>query len=190
MNAVKIIVGITGASGIIYGIKILQHLQKRSIETHVVLSEWAKQTLEIEKLISLEEVEKLAHKVYDANDLAAPISSGSFLHDGMIVAPCSMKTLAGIRHGFSQNLIQRAADVTMKERRKLILMPRESPFNTIHLENMLGLSQMGVIIAPPCPSFYHKPQTLEEMVNFSAMRILDLLGIHEKSDKRWREAYE
>lgn len=183
----RIIVGITGASGVIYGLKILQHLQKKSVETHLVLSDWAKRTLEIENLISYTEVEKLAHKVYDADDLAAPISSGSFLHDGMIIAPCSMKTLAGIRYGFSQNLIQRAADVTLKEKRKLILMPRESPFSTIHLENMLGLSQMGVVIAPPCPSFYHKPESLEEMVDFSAMRILDLLGIHENSAKRWGE---
>lgn len=181
----KIVVGMTGASGAIYGVRLLESLAKHSVETHLVLSQWAKETLRLETDISLSTLEGLTSKVYEESDLAAPISSGSFYHDGMVIIPCSMKTLAGIRHGFSQNLIQRAADVTLKEKRKLILVPRESPLSSIHLENMLNLSQIGVFIAPPSPSFYHKPNSILDIVDFSVMRILDILGIREKSTKRW-----
>ena len=181
----KIVVGMTGASGAIYGVRLLESLAKHSVEIHLVISHWAKETLRLETDISLATLQGLVSRVYEESDLAAPISSGSFHHDGMVIMPCSMKTLAGIRHGFSQNLIQRAADVTLKEKRKLILVPRESPLSSIHLENMLSLSQMGVFVAPPSPSFYHKPNSILDIVDFSVMRILDLLGIPMESDKRW-----
>lgn len=169
----------------IYGVRLLEELASHSVETHLVMSHWAKKTLELETPQTVEAVQALADHHYDLSDLASPLASGSFGHDGMVVAPCSMKTLAGIRHGFSQNLIQRAADVTLKEGRKLILMPRESPLSTIHLENMLGLSQMGVRIVPPMPTFYHHPQTIQELVDSSIERVLDLLGIPKKDTKRW-----
>ena len=184
----KIVVGMTGASGAIYGVRLLENLAKHSVETHLVVSQWARETLKLETDVSLETLHGLASKIYEESDMAASISSGSFYHDGMVVIPCSMKTLAGIRYGFSQNLIQRAADVTLKEKRKLVLVPRESPLSSIHLENMLSLSQMGVFIAPPSPSFYHQPDSILDIVDFSAMRILDILGIREESTKRWGDA--
>lgn len=181
----KIVVGITGATGVIYGVRLLEKLASHSVETHLVMSQWGKKTLELETSLTVEEVQGLANYHYDELDLAGAIASGSFLHDGMVIAPCTMKTLAGIRHGFSQNLIQRAADVTLKEGRKLILMPRESPLSTIHLENMLGLSQMGVKIVPPMPAFYQQPQTIEEIIDSSIHRVFDLLGIQREDAKRW-----
>ena len=184
----KIVVGMTGASGAIYGVRLLENLAKHSVETHLVVSQWARETLKLETDVSLETLHGLASKIYEESDMAASISSGSFYHDGMVVIPCSMKTLAGIRYGFSQNLIQRAADVTLKEKRKLVLVSRESPLSSIHLENMLSLSQMGVFIAPPSPSFYHQPDSILDIVDFSAMRILDILGIREESTKRWGDA--
>ncbi len=184
----KIVVGMTGASGAIYGVRLLESLAKHSVETHLVVSQWARETLKLETDVSLETLHGLASKIYEESDMAASISSGSFYHDGMVVIPCSMKTLAGIRYGFSQNLIQRAADVTLKEKRKLVLVPRESPLSSIHLENMLSLSQMGVFIAPPSPSFYHQPDSILDIVDFSAMRILDILGIREESTKRLGDA--
>ena len=184
----KIVVGMTGASGAIYGVRLLENLAKHSVETHLVVSQWARETLKLETDVSLETLHGLASKIYEESDMAASISSGSFYHDGMVVIPCSMKTLAGIRYGFSQNLIQRAADVTLKEKRKLVLVPRESPLSSIHLENMLSLSQMGVFIAPPSPSFYHQPDSILDIVDFSAMRILDILGIREESTKRLGDA--
>ena len=184
----KIVVGMTGASGAICGVRLLARLVKHYVETHMVVSQWARETLKLETDVSLETLHGLASKIYEESDMAASISSGSFHHDGMVVVPCSMKTLAGIRHGFSQNLIQRAADVTLKEKRKLVLVPRESPLSSIHLENMLSLSQMGVFIAPPSPSFYHQPDSILDIVDFSVMRILDILGIREESAKRWGDA--
>ena len=184
----KIVVGMTGASGAIYGVRLLENLAKHSVETHLVVSQWARETLKLETDVSLETLHGLASKIYEESDMAASISSGSFYHDGMVVIPCSMKTLAGIRYGFSQNLIQRAADVTLKEKRKLVLAPRESSLSSIHLENMLSLSQMGVFIAPPSPSFYHQPDSILDIVDFSAMRILDILGIREENTKRWGDA--
>ena len=181
----RIVVAITGASGIIYAINLLEFLKKLNIETHLVMSKWAIANLHTETTYSLPELESLATYIYDNNNLAASISSGSFKVDGMVVVPCSMKTLAAISHGFSENLIQRAADVSIKESRKLILVPRETPLNPIHLENMLKLSRLGVIIMPPMPGLYNQPKTLDDIINYHAGRILDQFGIEHDFIKRW-----
>ncbi|SDE05101.1 UbiX family flavin prenyltransferase [Sporomusa acidovorans] len=181
----KIIVAITGATGTIYAIRLLELLKKLTIETHLIMSKWAIETLHTETNYSVDYLEGLATEVYDNGNLAAAISSGSFKTDGMVIAPCSMKTLAAISHGFSENLIQRTADVAIKENRKLILVPRETPLNPIHLENMLKLSRMGIVIMPPMPGFYNQPQSLDDIVNFHAGRILDQLGIEHNFIKRW-----
>lgn len=179
-------VAITGASGAIYGIRILEELNTNAVESHLVISRWGKETIKTETDYTVEEVESLADYVYDEEDMAAPISSGSFKCEGMIVAPCSMKTLSGIAHGYAEDLIIRAADVTIKEKRKLILMVRETPLNAIHLENMLRLSQIGVTIMPPVPAFYTKPKTLDDVINQTVGRALDQFGIETSSFKRWR----
>jgi 4-hydroxy-3-polyprenylbenzoate decarboxylase len=184
---VRIIVGITGASGVIYGISLLEALRQLDVETHLILSRQAERLITAETAYAPEEVRSLAAYAYAAEDLHAPVASGSFLCQGMVVAPCSMKTLAGIASGYAENLIQRAADVTLKEGRRLILMPRESPFNAIHLENMLKLARLGVIIAPPVPAFYTRPQAINDLVRFSVGRALDLLGIEHRLFPRWGE---
>jgi len=184
---VRIIVGITGASGVIYGISLLEALRQLDVETHLILSQQAEQLITAETAYAPEEVRSLAAYAYVAEDLHAPVASGSFPCQGMVVAPCSMKTLAGIAGGYAENLIQRAADVTLKEGRRLILMPRESPFSAVHLENMLKLARLGVIIAPPVPAFYTRPQTINDLVRFSVGRVLDLLGIEHRLFPRWGE---
>lgn len=181
----RIVVGITGASGAVYGVKLLVHLKKLGAETHLVVSRWAEYTLKTEAGMSLSEVRELAAHSYSPDDLAAPIASGSFLHDGMIVAPCSMKTLAAIACGFSDNLISRAADVTIKEGRRLVLLPRETPLNAVHLENMLRLARCGVIIMPPVPAFYGQPKTVDDVVEHSVGRALSLVGIKNDLYFRW-----
>lgn len=181
----KIVVAITGASGIIYAIRLLELLKDLSIETHLVMSKWAIANLQTETNYSIGDVQSLATEVYDNSNLAAAISSGSFKVDGMVIVPCSMKTLAAISHGFSDNLIQRAADVTIKERRRLILVPRETPLSPIHLENMLKLSRLGVTIMPPTPGLYNRPQSLDDIIYYHAGRILDQLGIEHSLIKRW-----
>ncbi|HHW02304.1 MAG TPA: UbiX family flavin prenyltransferase [Thermoanaerobacterales bacterium] len=181
----NIIVAITGASGVIYGIKILQELKKNQVTSHLIISKWGKETIKTETDYSISEVEALADYVYDETDMAAPISSGSFKCDGMIVAPCSMKTLSGIAHGYTEDLIIRAADVTIKEKRRLILMVRETPLNPMHLENMLKLSQIGVTILPPVPAFYTKPETIDDIINQTVGRVLDQFGIEIDNMKRW-----
>ncbi|HHW02312.1 MAG TPA: UbiX family flavin prenyltransferase [Thermoanaerobacterales bacterium] len=181
----NIIVAISGASGAIYGIRILEELNKKGVSSHLVISKWGKETIKTETNYTVEEVESLADFVYDEDDMAAPISSGSFKCDGMIVAPCSMKTLSGIAHGYTEDLIIRAADVTIKEKRKLILMVRETPLNPMHLENMLKLSQIGVTIMPPVPAFYTKPETLDDVINQTVGRVLDQFGIEINNMKRW-----
>lgn len=181
----KIILGITGASGAVYGITLLEELKKAKVETHLIISEWGRETIRKETDFPLEEIWGLADYGYKENDLAATISSGSFSTDGMIVAPCSMKTLAGIASGYSDNLIIRAAEVTLKEQRKLVLMVRESPLNAIHLENMLKLARLGVVILPPVPAFYLSPGSLEEMVQQTAGRVLMQWGIQSTYAKRW-----
>src|SRR5438876_9823970 len=181
----RIIVGMTGATCTIIGVRVLQKLQDADVETHLVMSKWAVRTLLHETSYRPEDVERLATRVYAAGDQGAAISSGSFVTEGMIVAPCSMRTLAAIAHGQGDNLIHRAADVILKERRKLALMVREAPLNDIHLENMLKLSRMGVVITPPVPAFYNHPQSVDDMVNHIVMRALDQFGIHTDAMSRW-----
>jgi 4-hydroxy-3-polyprenylbenzoate decarboxylase len=181
----RIVVGITGATGTVYGVRALQMLKDAGVETHLVLSKWGARTLLHETPYSVDYVKSLAACAYSDADQGAPISSGSFLTDGMIVAPCSVRTLAAIAQGHGDNLVHRAADVILKERRKLVLMVRETPFSDIHLENMLKLSRMGVVIAPPVPAFYTNPQNLEDIINHTVMRSLDALGIHIEGGSRW-----
>jgi len=181
----RIIVGITGASGSVFGVRALQFLKDASVETHLILSKWGVRTLLHETPYTVEYVKSLAAFVHSESDQGAPISSGSFVSDGMIVAPCSARTLAAIAHGHGDNLIHRAADVILKERRKLVLMVRETPLSDIHLENMLKLSRMGVVITPPMPAFYTNPETLDDVVNYIVMRGLDALGIHLDVTERW-----
>ena len=181
----RLIVAMTGATGTIFGVRLLQLLQKTDVETHLVMSKWAKRTLLHETSYTVDEVQRLATTVYQLNDQGAAISSGSFLTDGMIVVPCSVRTLAAIAHGLSDNLIHRAADVIVKERRKLVLAVREAPLSEIHLENMLKLSRMGVVICPPVPAFYTCPQTVDDIVSYSAARLLDQVGIHLDGHARW-----
>ena len=181
----RIVVGMTGATGTIIAVRLLQMLREAGVETHLVMSKWAVRTLLHETSFSPADVEHLATEVYAAGDQGAAISSGSFLTDGMIVVPCSMRTLGAIAHGFGDHLIHRAADVTLKERRRLVLSVRESPFNDIHLENMLKLSRMGAVICPPMPAFYTLPKTVDEIVTWAAARLLDQVGVHSESALRW-----
>ncbi|WOO45116.1 non-oxidative hydroxyarylic acid decarboxylases subunit B [Bacillus subtilis] len=182
---VKLVVGMTGATGAIFGVRLLQWLKAAGVETHLVVSPWANVTIKHETGYTLQEVEQLATYTYSHKDQAAAISSGSFDTDGMIVAPCSMKSLASIRTGMADNLLTRAADVKLKERKKLVLLTRETPLNQIHLENMLALTKMGTIILPPMPAFYNQPSSLEEMVDHIVFRTLDQFGIRLPEAKRW-----
>jgi len=182
----RLIIAITGATGAVYGVRLLQELQKiKALETHLVVSDAASLTLHQETGLQRREVEALADVVYKPRDIGAAIASGSFLSDGMIVAPCSMKTLASVAHGLSDNLIARAADVVLKERRRLVLMVRETPFNLAHLRNMTTVTEMGGVIFPPLPSFYHNPQSIAEMVDHTVGRVLDLFAIDHSLTPRW-----
>ena len=181
----RLIVALSGATGSIYGVRLLECLRAAGVETHLVLSRWGVRTLLHETAYSKEQVEALATKAYASADMGATISSGSFRTDGMIVAPCSAKTLAAIAHGVGENLIHRAADVILKERRKLVLAVREAPLSDIHLENMLKLSRMGAVIMPPLPAFYTRPQSLDDVVNHTVARLLDQFGIDAPGMKRW-----
>jgi 4-hydroxy-3-polyprenylbenzoate decarboxylase len=181
-----IVVGITGATGAIFGIRTLQALRGLDVKTEVILSKWARVTIQHETELTASEVEGLATVIHSNNNLAASISSGSFKTDGMIIAPCSMKSLAAIRSGYAADLIGRAADVVLKERRKLVLLPRESPLNDIHLENMLALSRMGAVMIPPVPSFYNHPKSLGDMVDHIVARVLDQFGLETPSAARWQ----
>jgi len=182
---VRVVVAMTGATGAIYGIRLLEILAELNIETHLVLSGWALKTIEIETDYSVQSVRELAAENYDEFDQAAAISSGSFKVNGMVIIPCSVKTLAAISHSYNSNLICRAADVTLKERRKLIVVPRETPLNTIHLENMMRISNAGGLILPPVPAFYNKPQTLDDIINHTVNRVLDHLNINVDLVSRW-----
>jgi 4-hydroxy-3-polyprenylbenzoate decarboxylase len=181
----RLIVGITGASGSIYGIRLLERLRGSGVETHLVLSRWGGRTLVHETPYSVEQVQRLATVVYAATDQGAAISSGSFVTMGMIVAPCSVKTLGQIATATGEGLIARAADVVLKERRRLVLAVRESPFNEIHLEHMLRLSRMGAVIAPPVPAFYNRPQSVADVVDHTVTRLLDLFDVHTSDTPRW-----
>ncbi len=181
----RVIVGISGATGIIYGVRLLERLREASVETHLVMSKWGGRTLLHETSYTREQVEALAHVSYAPADMGAAISSGSFQTAGMIVAPCSAKTLAAIAHGYGDSLIHRAADVVLKERRRLVLSVREAPLSDIHLENMLKLSRMGVVILPPLPAFYQNPKTLDDIVDHTVARMLDQFGIDVPGAARW-----
>src|SRR2546423_15477024 len=181
----RLIVAITGATGTIFGVRLLQMLQGSGVETHLVVSRWAARTLAHETPYTLEELRQMATHYYQLGDQGAAISSGSFVTLGMVVVPCSMRSLAAIANGMADNLIHRAADVILKERRKLVLVVRESPLHDIHLENMLKLSRMGVVILPPVPAFYNHPQNLDDMINHIAMRTLDQFDIHLDVMNRW-----
>lgn len=181
----KLIVGITGATGSIFGVRLLKALQGTAVETHLVVSKWGARTLVHETSYTLEQVEQMATAHYSPMDMGAAISSGSFLAGGMVIAPCSMRTLAAIAGGNGDHLIHRAADVVLKERRKLVLVARESPLHEIHLENMTRLCRMGVVILPPVPAFYNHPQSIDEMVDHIVMRILDQFDIHLDLRQRW-----
>lgn len=182
----RFVVAITGATGAVYGVRLLQALSATAgVETHLVISDAAALTLHQETGMQRKDVEALAHVVHKNRDIGAAIASGSFLTDGMVVAPCSMKTLAAVAHGLSDNLVARAADVMLKERRRLILMVRETPFNLAHLRNMTAVTEMGGIIFPPLPSFYHRPATIDEMVGHTVSRVIDLLGLEQQGAPRW-----
>lgn len=182
----RIVVGITGATGIEIGIRVLQFLKQSNIETHLIISKWGMATMKYETNYDVADLGKYADKIYQTRDVSAPLSSGSFRHDGMIVVPCSMKSLAAIRIGYTEDLLIRAADVTLKERRKLLLVVRETPLSKIHLENMLALADMGVVIFPPVPAFYTRPNCLDDIFNQTAGRILDQFDVDIRGFPRWR----
>lgn len=182
----NIVIGVTGATGTIYAIKLLEALKDmKNINTHLIMSAWAIKNLEIETDYSLDYVESLATIVYDNQNLGASTSSGSFITDGMIILPCSMKTLSSIANGYDENLISRTANVMIKEGRKLILCPRETPLSAIHLENMLKLSRIGVRMIPPMPAFYNRPECIEDIINHMVMKVLDQFYIEYDKGKRW-----
>lgn len=181
----RIIIAITGASGVIYGIRLLEILASRDVETYLIVSETAKKIISIETEHDPTYIESLATRVFSNDDMTAPIASGSFKFDAMVIIPCSMKTLGMIANGIADNLITRAADVAIKEGRKLILVPRETPLSAIHLENMLKLAKLGVVILPACPAFYHEPSKIRDLVDFIIGKVLDQLGIEHSLFKRW-----
>lgn len=182
----NIVIGVTGATGTIYAVKLLETLKKiEDINTHLILSDWAIKNLEIETKYNIDYLKGLADYVYDNENLGAKTSSGSFVTDGMIILPCSMKTLSSIANGYDDNLISRTAGVMIKEGRKLVLSTRETPLSPIHLENMLKLSRIGVRIVPPMPAFYNNPKTLDDIINHHIMKILDQFGIKYDRAKRW-----
>ncbi|MBU3062305.1 UbiX family flavin prenyltransferase [Nocardia sp. NEAU-G5] len=182
----RLIVGMTGATGAVLGVRLLEELRHQAhVETHLVLSRWARATIELETGSSARDVAELADVVHGPDDQGASISSGSFRTDGMVIVPCSMKTLAGIRTGYADGLVARAADVTLKERRKLVLVPRETPLSEIHLDNMLALARMGASIVPPMPAFYNHPATVDDIVDHIVARICDQFGIEASRARRW-----
>ena len=185
MRKKRLIIAITGATGAIFGVRTLELLQDQEVETHLIMSAWGARTLAHETRFTVKQVQSMADVTHSAANQGASLSSGSFTTDGMIVAPCSMKTLSAIASGQSDNLINRAADVVLKERRKLVLLAREAPLSEIHLENMLKLARMGVVIIPPVPAFYNHPQSLSDMVDHIVMRVLDQFGLHLDVMKRW-----
>lgn len=190
MSGKRLIVGISGASGAIYGIEILKSLKAAGVETHLVISKNGQIAIAYETDYSVAEVQKLADHYYSNNDLSAAISSGSFKTEGMVVAPCSMRSLAEIATANTSTLLTRAADVVLKERRRLVVLPRETPLTLAHIRNMEMVTEMGGIIAPPVPAFYSKPKSLDEMVAHTVGRALDLFGIETAQVKRWEGAGE
>lgn len=181
----RLIVAITGATGAIFGIRVLSCLKECGVESHLIISKWARRTIEHETSFTVGDVQALADFNYSTSDMGATLSSGSFQTDGMVVIPCSMRTLSAIAHGIGDHLVHRAADVIMKERRRLVLVAREMPLSTVHLENMLTLSQKGVIILPPVPAFYNNPRSVDDIVDHIAVRVLDQFGIEAPFSRRW-----
>jgi 4-hydroxy-3-polyprenylbenzoate decarboxylase len=181
----RIIVAITGATGAIFGVRLLEALKAAQVETHLVLSKWGQQTVEHETGLALADLEQRAAVVHGTGNMAATISSGSFRTDGMVIAPCSMRTVGAIAHSNGDNLVHRAADVVLKERRKMVLVPRETPLSEIHLENLLKLARMGVVILPPVPAFYNRPASIDDIVNHVVARVLDQFDIEASFARRW-----
>ncbi len=181
----RLIVGISGATGSIYGIRLLEILRQKKIETHLVISSTSKKIILQETPYLVEDVKGLASCVYENEDLGASISSGSFLSEGMVIIPCSIKSLSGIANSFNENLLIRAADVTLKERRKLVLVVRETPFHLGHIELMLQASRMGATLLPPIPAFYLDPKTIDDLINHTVGKVLDLFGIDHHLFNRW-----
>lgn len=181
----KLIVGMTGATGSVFGVRLLQALKTVDVESHLVVSKWAQQTVEHETGMKFDEVRALATKVYSSGDMGAAISSGSFKTEGMVVIPCSMRSVASMANGAGDHLVHRAADVVLKERRKLVLVARETPLNEIHLENLLKLCRMGVTILPPMPAFYNHPENISDIVNHIVARVLDQFDIEVDFARRW-----
>jgi 4-hydroxy-3-polyprenylbenzoate decarboxylase len=182
----RLIVAITGASGARYGVRLLELLRAtEGIETHLMISDAAALNLHHELDVKRKDIEAFAHHVHSVRDIGACVASGSFRADGMVIAPCSMKTLAAVAHGMCDNLITRAADVTLKERRRLVLLVRETPFNLAHLRNMTAVTEMGGIIFPPLPALYQRPQSIEEMIDHTVGRVMDMLGLEQSLAPEW-----
>ena len=182
----RLIVAITGASGVVYGKRLLEVLREKKVETHLIVSKAAEKVVQHELGVAKKDLERLASHFYSVDDLIAPLMSGSFQTDGMVIIPCTMKTLAGIAHGYSDNLILRAADVTLKEGRRLIVVPRETPLSVVHLRNMLSVAKLGVTVVPAMPAYYHKPRNIDDLVDFVVGKVLDCLGIEHSLYRRWR----
>jgi 4-hydroxy-3-polyprenylbenzoate decarboxylase len=180
-----IVIGISGASGVIYGVRILQELKDKDLETHLIISEAGRRNIEIETGYGFEEVTAMADRLYENRDVGAALASGSFLTAGMVVIPCTIKTLSGIANSYTNNLLVRAADVTLKEKRKLVLVVRETPLHKGHLRLMTMAADMGAHILPPVPSFYHQPKTIDDIINQTIGKIFDYLGIRHDLFKRW-----
>jgi len=183
----RIVIGISGASGVIYGIKMLKLLQEKDFETHLIISESGIQNIEIETSYKADDVAAMANYTYDNRDVGAALASGSFLTEGMVVVPCTIKTLSGIANSYTNNLLVRAADVTLKEKRKLVLVVRETPLHLGHLNLMMKAAHTGAHILPPIPSFYHKPKTIDDIINQTIGKIFDYLGIEHNLFTRWGE---
>ncbi len=183
----RIVVGISGASGSVLGLRLLQALRAMpEVETHLVVSEAGWLNLQHELQLGRSELQALAHQLHDARDLGATIASGSFAVHGMAIAPCSMRTLAAVAHGLSDNLLTRAADVALKERRRLVLLAREAPLSLVHLRNMVSVTEMGAVVFPPVPAYYHRPTTLDEATDHTVARVLDLLDLPQQDSPRWQ----
>lgn len=180
-----LVVGISGSSGVLLGIKLLEFLWSINHETHLIITSTAERIIAHETEYEVADVKKLAMRTYENSDLFAPTASGSFKTEGMVIIPCSMKTLAGITSGYSDNLLLRSADVCLKERRKLVLVPRETPLSLIHIENMAKVTKAGAVVLPPMLSFYTKPKSIEDMINYILGKVLDVVGIENKLYERW-----
>ncbi|MDH7510449.1 MAG: UbiX family flavin prenyltransferase [Methanolinea sp.] len=187
MAKTRIIVALSGASGIVYGIRLLEAARELGLETDLIMTDLAARMIGIETSLEPDQVNALATRVHDSFDFTSPLASGGIRHQGMVVIPCSMKTVAGIACGFSDNLLLRAADCTLKERRPLVLVPRETPLSAIHLRNMLTLAEAGAVILPACPGFYHRPQNIQGLVDHVVGKVFDILGIEHNLYRKWRE---